>query len=195
MDLLANWNNTEATKSRAWVFTLNNYTEEDIQTYLQCPLLKWVVIGKEVGESGTPHLQGYMRFENCVRRATLQKLNPRAHYAPALLGPEFNFLYCTKGKGVFDRETKTWTDHGKDAEFVENGTRPQFNKHIKGILYNLESIQEHMRACVCMDTRLINEIIEDTILDIVTNDELVFTFDSDTEDSHDENVIKRLKTE
>jgi len=45
--------------SRA-VFTLNNWTEEELK-YLKeefAPQTTWMVIGKEEGEEGTPHLQG-----------------------------------------------------------------------------------------------------------------------------------------
>lgn len=45
-----------------FVFTLNNWTEEEyghLERFASGT--KWFVMGKEVGENGTPHLQG-----NCV---------------------------------------------------------------------------------------------------------------------------------
>jgi len=47
--------------TRAWCFTLNNYTEEerDALRSLKC---KYIVFGYERGEEGTPHLQGYVHL-------------------------------------------------------------------------------------------------------------------------------------
>jgi len=60
-------------KFRNICFTLNNYSEEDYKNLLNHEKFKYVIIGIEIGEGGTPHLQGYaeltvqMRF-NRVKR-------------------------------------------------------------------------------------------------------------------------------
>lgn len=76
--------NTQArnTKSRAWVFTLNNYTDQDI-TEVKQNLTDCVdfVVGREVGTNGTPHLQGVMKWKNARHFAAVQKMfNSRAHW-------------------------------------------------------------------------------------------------------------------
>jgi hypothetical protein len=48
-------------------FTLNNYTSQEYEALLYNDNFKYVIIGKEVGESGTPHLQGYGELKNQMR--------------------------------------------------------------------------------------------------------------------------------
>lgn len=49
-------------KSRDYCFTTNNWTEEHVAG-LKGLDYAYIVFGKEVGESGIPHLQGYVRFK------------------------------------------------------------------------------------------------------------------------------------
>jgi len=65
--------------AKSWKFTLNNPTPEEEQR-----LGEWetevtrLVVGREVGESGTPHLQGMVTFKRAYRLSGLKKLMPRA---------------------------------------------------------------------------------------------------------------------
>ena len=52
------------TRSRSWVFTINNY-HDTVDTVLLDRLKNEEYVWQhEVGESGTPHIQGYVRFKN-----------------------------------------------------------------------------------------------------------------------------------
>lgn len=55
--------------SKKWAFTFNNYTEEEYNILV--PIIertcKVAIIGREVGEGGTPHLQGYLEFNKKSR--------------------------------------------------------------------------------------------------------------------------------
>ena len=85
--------------AKHWCFTINNYTEEEYESL--CDVLAdkgyyWIA-GREVGEGGTPHIQGYVSFS---RRITLQSirslLSDRGHYEVARGSPSKNRAYCSK---------------------------------------------------------------------------------------------------
>ncbi|AFS65303.1 replication-associated protein [Dragonfly cyclicusvirus] len=62
-----------------WCFTLNNYTEIDEQV-LQALDVKYLVYGHEVGEGGTPHLQGYLELHKKKRfKQVKEMLGERYH--------------------------------------------------------------------------------------------------------------------
>jgi hypothetical protein len=95
-------------RSRNWIFVINNWTPGD---YMEVQSLQenctYVICGKETGDSGTPHLQGYVRFKNPRTGSGLSRLLARAHWEIALGTPLENFAYCSK-----------------DGDFEEWGTRP-----------------------------------------------------------------------
>lgn len=87
---------------RSWCFTVNNYTLGDIHNCQY--LLKDAVFGlfgEEVGENGTPHLQGYVSLQHPVSMNTLRKIVPRAHWTVALGTDIQNKEYCSKGKNIY----------------------------------------------------------------------------------------------
>lgn len=90
--------------NRAWCFTLNNYMDADL-ALLASAALTYVCYGKEVGENGTPHLQGYIYNDVKKSLKALKSLLPRAHWEVAKGTTEQNITYCSK-QGDF-------TEHGK----------------------------------------------------------------------------------
>lgn len=79
---------------RNWVFTLNNYTPEDIKELAQqeCYLFQ-----EETGENGTPHLQGILCFKNPMSLSSMKKINGRAHWE-ACKNKIASIQYCSKEK-------------------------------------------------------------------------------------------------
>lgn len=55
---------------RNFVFTHNNYSDEDL-TFWQNYESMYIIIGKEVASTGTPHLQGYVEL---IKRKTFKKI-------------------------------------------------------------------------------------------------------------------------
>jgi len=90
-------------RSRAWCFTLNNYTDAHIQHIAEHQDdFRYCIFGKEVGEeTHTPHLQGYVYFKNPVRMASVKlSVGNSAHVAIARGNTEQNITYCSKGGDV-----------------------------------------------------------------------------------------------
>lgn len=81
-----------------WVFTLNNYNDNNFKTMKKlCSVYcRSAVIGKEVGEQGTPHLQGYIEFKTKARPKSKFKFTDKIHWEKAQGTKDDNYLYCTK---------------------------------------------------------------------------------------------------
>jgi len=62
--------------AKHWCFTLNNPTVDDAMVYemVSCWPIEYVAVQREVGESGTEHLQGYVEFEKPQRLSSIKKL-------------------------------------------------------------------------------------------------------------------------
>ena len=89
---------SELSMSRAkhWCFTLNNYTQGNID-YIESNAehFSYCVYGIEVGESGTPHLQGFVSFPNRVRlNYAIEKIG-QAHFSVAR-NVDNSIAYCKK---------------------------------------------------------------------------------------------------
>ena len=93
-------NTKQIPPSKKWVFTCNNYTEcildqivPKFRRFCECAFFS-----KEVGESGTPHLQGYMELKKKSRplSADLFKDMPSFHWEKAKGSRQQNLEYCTK---------------------------------------------------------------------------------------------------
>lgn len=70
------------TPSKTWRWTLNNYTEKDIELHktwsTDCKRMR---VAKEVGSvSGIPHLQCFATFNRAMRFSALKKMHPRCHW-------------------------------------------------------------------------------------------------------------------
>lgn len=95
-------------KARAYCFTINNYVDSDFMNIRALvEEAKYLIYGKEKGENGTPHLQGYVYFENQRAFKSVQGFLPRAAIFAAKGSPQHNYEYCKK-----------------EGDFVEFGERP-----------------------------------------------------------------------
>lgn len=92
-------------RGRSFCFTFNNYSILDEATIQGIDCL-YLVYGREVGESGTPHLQGYVRFGAQKAFNVVRQLLSPAHVENAHTTTEA-IAYCKK-----------------DGDFWEKGVEP-----------------------------------------------------------------------
>lgn len=101
-------------RARAWVFTLNNYSDEEENKLFDTPDgVRYICCGREIGDSGTPHLQGYMVFNNAVRLTTCRELLSRAHWEPRRGTDKQARDYCMKDGSFWEVGTPLMTQVDK----------------------------------------------------------------------------------
>lgn len=83
--------------ARHWCFTHNNPTEGIEANYITLFNYDYLIIGHEVGEKGTPHLQGYVVLQVKQRLSALLKIQSGGHWEVAKGTPLQNQAYCSKG--------------------------------------------------------------------------------------------------
>ncbi len=83
---------------RSLFFTWNNYTEDDIKS-----LKSWLdkrknmeyIFQEEIGENGTPHLQGAFKCKSHINFRTVKNLFPKVHWEKVINWPSA-VEYCSK---------------------------------------------------------------------------------------------------
>jgi len=91
--------------ARRWCYTLNNYTAEECAAIELIPAV-YHVYGREVGESGTPHLQGYIMFANAKSFSAVKSLiGQRAHLEKARGDSVQAAEYCKKDGSFWEQGT------------------------------------------------------------------------------------------
>lgn len=94
-------------------FTLNNYTEEEYNTILNHEAWTYVVIGKEVGKEGTPHLQGYGELKTRRQMKFLQSVSGRCHWEKMKSTAKQASAYCMKDGNFVEKGVLSIIDSGK----------------------------------------------------------------------------------
>lgn len=80
---------------RRWCFTVNNYAADDQDKIKAWPDVRYVVVGREVGDVClTPHLQCFVIFTKVLRLAGVKKLHATAHWEVAKGNNEQASNYC-----------------------------------------------------------------------------------------------------
>lgn len=141
-------------QAKHWCITENNYVVELNQE----PCLKYdeehmqyLICGIEVGEGGTPHLQGYVQFKKRKSLNQVKQFFPRAHLEKMRGKPDQAKDYCMKD-GVYH-------EHGTFLKGA--GTRNDLNE-IKKLIdegHKLDKIRElHYGTLIRYERAIIRDI-------------------------------------
>ena len=143
-------------RAKNWCFTLNNYTDEsieNIQKLLDDGHASYVIYGREVGESGTPHLQGFITFNGRKRATQVHPLLPGAHVTVAR-NVNASIEYCRKDGDVTELGQREVGQGGRsDLE--------AFKEDVKQGNLDLKSIRELHSEVYAKHTRFCLEYIQD----------------------------------
>jgi hypothetical protein len=115
-------------RARSFTFQVDNFTRADcdhiIRVSQENTTTKYMVVGKDVSESGAPRLNGYVTFKN---PCTLT-LFPRAEIQIAYGSIKANIDDCTKGGDILVSVGRIPTP-GKRNDIVQNDDNPASQAH------------------------------------------------------------------
>lgn len=124
---------TPQSRAKRWCFTLNNYDDEKQQQVRQLAIsAEFLVFGREIGATGTPHLQGFIIFKDQLRFNRVQELLPGCHLSVARTVQQAA-EYCRKDGDFEEFGTIPVDTSGKRSdidrfkEAVENGEVKTFS--------------------------------------------------------------------
>lgn len=133
-------------KARAYVFTINNYADSDVEA-LKAIECRYMIVGDEEGDEGTPHLQGYVMFTAPRSFNAIKKQMPRAHIEAAKGSPQQNVEYCSKQKILFEIGERPKQGRRTDVE------------HIREVVLDTNSIREVARQATSFQSMKMGEFM------------------------------------
>lgn len=86
-------------KSRNWCLTINNYKLSDVLHFDELEksgLIRYYVLGLEVGKEGTPHIQAYIETPSPIALTGAKKLWSTAHFEERYASQQQAIDYCKK---------------------------------------------------------------------------------------------------
>jgi len=122
-------NTKKELRARAWVFTVNNYTDEHIKSIVDTVNTAYV-FQEEKGENGTPHLQGYIYFKSARKFSQVKQLLSTAHWEKCK-SKEDAIKYCQKEE---TRNGRIWIKGVKKIVKIEDPIKRPLPKWQNDIL-------------------------------------------------------------
>jgi len=104
-----------ASRTRQYIGTLNNPTDEDMLHIFDAPKewFTWAIFASECGENGTHHIQAAWQLKNAKTFSAMQKaLGGRWHLEERKSSQFSAWAYCAKGQ----QSKEEWESEGVDGE-------------------------------------------------------------------------------
>lgn len=125
-------------RAKHWCFTINNYTQQTLERLITFNNneVVYLVCGKETGEEGTPHLQGFVSFKKKQYLARAKRIllnNEEGHFSVARTIKN-SIEYCKKDDD--------WFEHGTPTHEVQEINRQNTNQ---GKRNDLELFKEDVK--------------------------------------------------
>ncbi len=106
-------------QAKHWCFTLNNYTEENLATLNSLERsVTYLIYGKEVSETDTPHLQGFVSFPSKKRLNQVIALLGQCHCS-VTRSVKHSIEYCKKDGDFTEIGTPSVKESGKRNDLQE----------------------------------------------------------------------------
>lgn len=122
-------------------FTINNPTDIDYSEVLTLPY-SYLVMGEEVGENGTPHIQGYVEFKKQMGFNAIKKLVPRMHFEARKGTAKEAAQYCMKDGDYTEYGELSNQGKRNDLTYIKKEVTEKGRiKPILGDIWNLQQLK------------------------------------------------------
>ena len=154
-------------RAKHWCFTLNNYTQADLDR-LSSPLngVDYLIYGKEVGASGTPHLQGTVCFRSRKRLQQVIAIIGQAHCSVTRFLAQ-SIEYCKKDGDFLEVGDLPAAAQGREKE--KKSDLEEFKQSVKeGVTCEKELRELHSSVCAACP-RFVKDYIADNKPKVLVN--------------------------
>jgi len=154
-------------QAKNWCFTWNNYSDDDVNRLSGLvaanPSVSYLLYGKEVGESGTPHLQGLVCFSRKQRLAQVLVVLDGTPHLETARNVNASINYCKKDGDWFEFGELV-SGQGKRSDLEG------FKDDVKGGMLSLKEIRESHSEVYAKYTRFCLEFIQDHYPKVIVPD-------------------------
>ena len=147
-----------------WCFTLNNYSSEDcLRLAGLTEHVLYLIAGREVSDSGTPHLQGFVKFKKRLRFGQVIALLGQCHLT-VTRSVAASVEYCKKDGDFFDIGVFEERRGNRDND---RHSLEEFKLAVKDGLRDLKDIREQFSDVYSKHFRFVTQYIADQRTDFV----------------------------
>lgn len=144
-------------RCKNWCFTINNYTNVDVNRLNNLVTtndnVAYIIYGKEISASGTPHLQGFVSTKETIRLGPLKAiLGSNPHLEPSR-NVNASIQYCKKDGD--------WVEFGNRGGQGQRSDLTDFKAAVRGGMLSLREIREHHSDVYAKYHRFCLEYIDD----------------------------------